>query len=210
MTTSKAPAVAPTTAERIRSACARAGGAMLAVEAEGDRLRPEELIGMLFLLLVAGHETTVNLLGSGLLALLQHPEQHERLRADRGLMGPAVEEMLRYCSPVETSTARFTLAPTEICGQVIPAEEMVIAGLMSANHDPEVFAEPERFDVGRTPNKHMAFGMGIHYCLGAPLARLELALSLRALVRAWAATWAAGSAPARWPAPAPAAPRALR
>ena len=99
---------------------------------------------MLFLLLVAGHETTVNLLGSGLLALLQHPEQHERLRADRGLMGSAVEEMLRYCSPVETSTARFTLVPTEICGQVIPAEEMVIAGLMSANHDPEVFAEPER------------------------------------------------------------------
>ena len=156
--------------------------AMLAVEAQGDRLRPEELIGMLFLLLVAGHETTVNLLGSGLLALLQHPEQHERLRADRGLMGSAVEEMLRYCSPVETSTARFTLVPTEICGQVIPAEEMVIAGLMSANHDPEVFAEPERFDVGRTPNKHMSFGLGIHYCLGAPLARLEAAVAFELLL----------------------------
>jgi cytochrome P450 PksS len=156
--------------------------AMLAVETQGDRLRAEELIAMLFLLLVAGHETTVNLLGSGLLALLQHPEQHERLRADRGLLGSAVEEMLRYCSPVEMSTARFTVAPTEICGQVIPAEEMVIAGLMSANHDPAVFTEPERFDVGRTPNKHVAFGLGIHYCLGAPLARLEAAVAFELLL----------------------------
>ena len=156
--------------------------AMLAAEAEGDRLRPDELISMTFLLLVAGHETTVNLLGSGLLALLQHPEQHERLRAERGLMGPAVEEMLRYCSPVEMSTPRFTVAPTEICGQVIPAEQMVVAGLMSANHDPAVFAEPERFDVGRTPNKHMAFGMGIHYCLGAPLARLEAMVAFELLL----------------------------
>jgi cytochrome P450 len=156
--------------------------AMLAAEEQGDRLRPDELIGMLFLLLVAGHETTVNLLGSGLLALLQHPEQHERLRADRGLMDSAVEEMLRYCSPVETSTARFTVEPTEVCGQVIPAEEMVVGGLLSANHDPEVFAEPERFDVGRTPNKHVAFGFGIHYCLGAPLARLEAAVAFELLL----------------------------
>ena len=156
--------------------------AMLAVEAQGDRLRAEELICMLFLLLVAGHETTVNLLGSGLLALLQHPEQHERLRAERGLLDSAVEEMLRYCSPVETSTARFTVRPTEICGQVIPAEQMVVAGLMSANHDPTVFAEPERFDVGRTPNKHMAFGLGIHYCLGAPLARLEAMVAFELLL----------------------------
>jgi cytochrome P450 PksS len=156
--------------------------AMLAAETEGDRLRPDELISMTFLLLVAGHETTVNLLGSGLLALLQHPEQHERLRADQGLLGSAVEEMLRYCSPVETSTPRFTVEPTEICGQVIPAEQMVVAGLMSANHDPAVFAEPERFDVGRTPNKHMAFGMGIHYCLGAPLARLEAMVAFELLL----------------------------
>ncbi len=156
--------------------------AMLAVEEQGDRLLPEELISMLFLLLVAGHETTVNLLGSGLLALIQHPEQHERLLAERRLVGSAVEEMLRYCSPVETSTARFTVAPTEVCGQVIPAEEMVIAGLMSANHDPEVFAEPEVFDVGRTPNKHVAFGLGIHFCLGAPLARLEATVAFELLL----------------------------
>ncbi len=156
--------------------------AMLAAEEQGDRLRPDELISMLLLLLLAGHETTVNLLGSGLLALLEHPEQLERLRAERGLMDTAVQELLRYCSPVEMSTARFTVEPTEVCGQVIPAEEMVVAGLMSANHDPEVFAEPERLDVGRTPNKHVALGFGIHYCLGAPLARLEAAVAFELLL----------------------------
>ena len=156
--------------------------ALLAVEEQGDRLSHDELIGMLFLLVVAGHETTMNLLGSGLLALLEHPEQLERLRADRSLMGSAVEELLRYCSPLETSTLRFTVEPMEVCGQVIPAEEMVVGGLMSANHDPEVFAEPERFDVGRTPNKHVAFGFGIHFCLGVPLARLEAAVALELLL----------------------------
>ncbi|HYO55537.1 cytochrome P450 [Archangium sp.] len=156
--------------------------ALLAAEEQGDRLRANELTGMLFLLLVAGHETTVNLLGTGLLALLQHPEQLERLRADPGLMDTAVEEMLRYCSPVETSTTRFTVEPLELRGQMIPAEEMVVLGLLSANHDPEVFAEPERFDVGRTPNKHVGFGFGIHYCLGAPLARLEAAVAFGLLL----------------------------
>jgi cytochrome P450 PksS len=156
--------------------------ALLAAEEQGERLRPNELTGMVFLLLVAGHETTVNLLGGGLLALLEHPEQLERLRGNRKLMGSAVEEMLRYCSPVETSTSRFTVEPTEVCGQTIPAEQMVIAGLMAANHDPEVFAEPERFDVGRTPNRHVAFGSGIHFCLGAPLARMEAAVAFDLLL----------------------------
>ncbi|WP_257449138.1 cytochrome P450 family protein [Archangium lipolyticum] len=156
--------------------------ALMAAEEQGERLSPTELTSMVFLLLVAGHETTVNLLGSGLLALLAHPEQHERLRGDRKLMGPAVEEMLRYCSPVETSTARFTVDPIEVCGQIIPANEMVVAGLMAANHDPEVFAEPDRFDVGRTPNRHVAFGSGIHFCLGAPLARMEAAVAFELLL----------------------------
>jgi cytochrome P450 PksS len=156
--------------------------ALLAAEGQGERLKPNELIAMVFLLLVAGHETTVNLLGGGLLALLEHPEQLERLRADRTLMGSAVEEMLRYCSPLETSTSRFTVAPTEVCGQMIPAGEMVVAGLMAANHDPEIFSAPERFDVGRTPNKHVAFGSGIHFCMGAPLARMEAALAFELLL----------------------------
>lgn len=156
--------------------------ALLAVEEQGDRLNEQELLAMLFLLLVAGHETTVNLLGGGLLALLQHPEQLQRLREDRGLIASAVEELLRYTSPVETTTARFTLEETELFGQRVPAEEMVLAGLLAANHDPQLFPEPERLDVGRTPNRHVAFGFGAHYCLGAPLARLEASVALELLL----------------------------
>jgi cytochrome P450 len=156
--------------------------ALLAAEEQGDRLNEQELLAMLFLLLVAGHETTVNLLGGGLLALLQHPEQLQRLREDPGLLPSAVEELLRYTSPVETTTSRFTVEETELFGQRLPAEEMVIAGLMSANHDPELFPEPERFDVGRTPNRHVAFGFGAHHCLGAPLARLEATVALELLL----------------------------
>ncbi|HSP79912.1 MAG TPA: cytochrome P450, partial [Myxococcaceae bacterium] len=156
--------------------------ALLAAEEQGDRLGPQELLGMMFLLLIAGHETTVNLIGNGTLALLRHPEQLERLRARPELIESAVEEMLRYESPVECSTSRFTVEDTEFHGQLIPAGEMVVAGLLAANHDPEQFPEPERFDITREPTRHIAFGFGIHFCLGAPLARLEGTIALNALL----------------------------
>jgi cytochrome P450 PksS len=156
--------------------------ALLAVEEQGDQLNTQELIGMVFLLLIAGHETTVNLIGNGTLALLQHPEQLERLRKDRSLMESAVEEMLRYCGPVETGTSRFAVKDTELLGQVIPAGETVTVGLLAADHDPAQFPNPERFDIGRTPNKHIAFGYGIHFCLGAPLARLEATIAFDLLL----------------------------
>jgi cytochrome P450 PksS len=156
--------------------------ALLSVEEQGDRLSPTELVSMLFLLLLAGHETTVNLIGNGVWALLQHPEQLERLRANPALIDSAVEEMLRYRGPVETTTQRWAPQDIEFHGQVIPAGEGVLASLMSADHDPEQFREPEKFDITREPNRHIAFGFGIHFCLGAPLARLEGALAINLLL----------------------------
>ncbi|PTL81458.1 cytochrome P450 [Vitiosangium sp. GDMCC 1.1324] len=156
--------------------------ALMSVEEQGDRLSPTELLSMLFLLLVAGHETTVNLIGNGVWALLKHPEQLERLRANPALIESAVEEMLRYRGPVETSTFRWATQDTEFRGQVIPAGEAVIASLMAADHDPEQFPEPEKFDITREPNRHIAFGFGIHFCLGAPLARLEATIAINLLL----------------------------
>ncbi|MFY0528473.1 cytochrome P450 family protein [Archangium gephyra] len=157
--------------------------ALLTAEEQGDRLSPIELISMLFLLLVAGHETTVNLIGNGVWALLQHPEQLERLRANPALIDSAVEEMLRYRGPVETTTQRWAPQDLEFRGQVIPAGETVVASLLAADHDPEQFAEPERFDITREPNRHIAFGFGIHFCLGAPLARLEGTIAINLLLK---------------------------
>jgi len=156
--------------------------ALMSAEEQGDRLSPVELISMLFLLLLAGHETTVNLIGNGTWALLQHPEQLERLRANPDLIDSAVEEMLRYCGPVETTTQRWATQDLEFHGQVISKGEAVVASLLSADHDPEQFPEPERFDITREPNRHIAFGFGIHFCLGAPLARLESTIALRLLL----------------------------
>jgi cytochrome P450 PksS len=156
--------------------------ALLSVEEQGDRLSTDELMSMLFLLLVAGHETTVNLMGNGVWALLNHPEQLERLRAEPALIKSAVEEMMRYCGPLETTTPRWALEDTEFRGQVIPKGGTLFASLMAANHDPEQFPEPERFDITREPNRHIAFGFGIHFCLGAPLARLEATLALHLLL----------------------------
>jgi cytochrome P450 len=156
--------------------------ALIAANEEEDRLDNRELISTIFLLLIAGHETTVNLIGNGMLALLQHPEQRRRLVDEPALIGSAIEEMLRFDSPVETSTLRVSAEEIEIRDMRIPAGEIVLPVLLAANRDPEQFPEPDTFDVARTPNRHIAFGFGIHYCLGAHLARVEGALAVRALL----------------------------
>jgi cytochrome P450 PksS len=156
--------------------------ALLAAEEQGDRLSSVELVSMVFLLMVAGHETTVNLIANGVWALLRHPEQLERLRASPALIEPGLEEMLRYCGPVRHSTSRFALQDTEFRGQLIPAGEMIMASLLSANHDPDQFEDPKRFELSRAPNRHVAFGSGSHFCLGAPLARLEALVALPLLL----------------------------
>lgn len=150
---------------------------------DGDRLSPPELGGMAFLLLIAGHETTVNLISNGVRALLAHPDQLAALRADPGLLDGAVEEMLRYDGPVETSTFRFTAEPVEIAGTVIPAREAVLVVIASADRDPRQFDDPDRFDIRRDARGHLAFGHGLHYCLGAPLARMEGRIVLGSLLR---------------------------
>ncbi|MFF7154608.1 cytochrome P450 [Streptomyces sp. NPDC008139] len=151
---------------------------------DGDRLNAEELLGMAWVLLVAGHETTVNLISNGVLALLTHPEQLAALRADpEGLMEGAVEEILRYDGPVETPTYRFSTAPVEVGGTVIPGDgRLVLVALADADRDPARFPDPDRFDIRRDARGHIAFGHGIHYCLGAPLARLEARIALRGLL----------------------------
>ncbi|MFE5091531.1 cytochrome P450 [Streptomyces sp. NPDC056638] len=149
---------------------------------EGDGLSPDELVGMAFLLLVAGHETTVNLISNGVRALLHHPDQLGALRADFGLLDGAVEEMLRYDGPVETATFRFPREPVEIGQRVIPAGEPVLISLAGADRDPGRYPEPDRFDIRRDTQGHLAFGHGLHFCLGAPLARMEGRIAIRSLL----------------------------
>ncbi|MET9873666.1 cytochrome P450 [Actinacidiphila glaucinigra] len=149
---------------------------------DGDRLSRSELSGMAFLLLIAGHETTVNLISNGVRALLTHPDQLALLRADMSLIDGAVEEMLRYDGPVETATFRFTTEPVDVAGTVIPAREPVLVALAAADRDPGRFPEADRFDIRRDTRGHVAFGHGLHFCLGAPLARLEGRVAVRALL----------------------------
>jgi cytochrome P450 len=155
--------------------------ALIRVEEGGSGLTQRELIAMLVLLLVAGHETTVNLIGNGLLALLLHPEQLNHLRAEPELIETAVEELLRWDSPVKLS-ARVVLRDGEIGDKEVRKGELLLGMLGAANRDPEQFPDPDRLDLGRRPNQHLAFGRGIHFCLGAPLARLEGQVALGALV----------------------------
>ena len=158
--------------------------ALVRAEEAGDKLSEDELLAMAFLLLVAGHETTVNLIASGTLALLEHPEQMEKLREDPSLIKPAVEELLRYTSPVEMATERYPREDVEISGTRIPRGELVLAVLGSANRDERHFEDPDALDLARDPNRHLAFGRGgVHHCLGAPLARMEGQIAIGAFLR---------------------------
>jgi len=156
--------------------------ALVQAEEEGTRLDEDELVSMIFLLLIAGHETTVNLIGNGMLALLRHPDQMQRLREEPGMIKTAVEELLRFEGPLATATERYAREDVEVAGTIIPRGELVYALLASANRDERQFPDPDRLDLTREPNRHLAFGLGIHYCLGAPLARLEGQIAIGALV----------------------------
>ena len=157
---------------------------LVQVEDRGNRLSHQELLGMCGFLMVAGHETTMALLANGLLALLRHPTQLQRLRENPTAIAAAVEELLRYDSPIQHQT-RSAAETFEIGGQRIRAGDRVMPFLGAANRDPDQFTRPDDLDLRRAPNPHLAFGLGPHYCLGAPLARLEAELALSALLRGW-------------------------
>ena len=156
--------------------------ALVAAEEPGDALNEAELISTVFLILGAGHETTTNLLGNSVLALLRHPDERKRLQDDASLMESAVEEFLRFDSPVQ-ATDRMAKEDVWLDGVRVRAGEFAIALIGAANRDPARFPEPDRLDLGRADNVHLAFGQGAHFCLGAPLARLEAQLALSALLR---------------------------
>jgi pimeloyl-[acyl-carrier protein] synthase len=156
--------------------------ALIAAEEAGDKLSEEELLATCILLLVAGHETTVNLIGNGTLALLRHPDQLHRLRERPELVSSAVEELLRYDGPVQR-TARIPSEDVIIGGQTIAKGEMVMPFIGAADRDPSQFPDPDRLDIARPDNRHIAFGWGIHFCLGAPLARVEGQLAILTLMQ---------------------------
>lgn len=157
--------------------------ALIGAEEGGDRLSEEELYSMVVLLIVAGHETTVNLIGNGTLVLLRNPDQLARLKANPDLMPNAIEELLRYDGPVERATLRFAAVDVELGGQTIRRSEPVAVVLAGADRDPAHFANPDTLDLTRDNSRHLAFGYGVHYCVGAPLARLEGRIALDTLLR---------------------------
>ncbi|MBB5955748.1 cytochrome P450 [Saccharothrix tamanrassetensis] len=165
---------------------------------DNDRLDHAELTSMAFLLLVAGHETTVNLIATGVYNLLRHPEQLAKLRADRTLLPGAVEEFLRYEGPVNQSTFRFTTEEVTVGEVTIPEGEFVLASLLSANRDENRFPDGETFDITRPAGGHLAFGHGIHYCLGAPLARIEGEIAIGTLLDRFDLGLAAEPETLRW------------
>ena len=172
---------------------------LIEVQDEGDRLSADELLAMCFLLLVAGHETTVNLIGNGVLALLENPEQMQRLRDEPRLIPSAVEEMLRYSSPLQLATERYAAAPVTVGEVTIPRGALVYVVLSSANRDEKAFTCSAEFEPDRQPNRHLAFGHGIHYCLGAPLARLEGQIAIRLLLERFSEIHLSrGTAELRW------------
>ncbi|WP_333740155.1 cytochrome P450 [Streptomyces sp. IBSBF 2806] len=171
---------------------------LIAAHDEGDRLTEQELISTAVLLLNAGHEATVNATVNGWWTLFRHPEQLAALRADHSLVPSAVEELMRYDTPLQLFE-RWVLDDIEIDGTVVPRGAEIAMLFGSANHDPAVFAEPDRLDLARADNPHISFSAGIHYCIGAPLARIELAASMTALLER-APTLALAAEPRRKPA----------
>jgi cytochrome P450 len=157
------------------------GSSRLDAEEAGDRLTEDELVAMVFLLLAAGHETTLHQIALNVLTLLDQPEVLAELTADWGLADSAAQELLRYVSFAQISKPRYAREDTEFHGQTIRRGQMIFACLAAANSDPAAFDDPERLDIRRRPNCHVAFGTGIHVCLGAALARVETALALERL-----------------------------
>jgi cytochrome P450 len=151
----------------------------------GDRLSPEELTSLVFLLLLAGHETTVNLIGNAMYLLLSRPELAERLRAEPALLPSAVEEILRYESPVKMSAVRVATEPLTVGESTIPAGQPVLVCLMGANRDPHIFERPDEFELSRKDGQHLAFGHGPHFCLGALLARMEAEIAIGSLLESF-------------------------
>ena len=173
--------------------------ALVHAKDEGDQLSDNELLAMCFLLFVAGHETTTHLISGGVLALLQNPDQLARLRANPDLTPSAVEELLRFVSPVQMTKPRYPIENTEFEGIAVRKGQMLMALLASANVDPEAFDNPETLDIGREKNRHLAFGGGPHFCLGAWLARAEMEVLLRRLLyRAPALSLAVPETELRW------------
>ncbi|MFN8442183.1 MAG: cytochrome P450 [Caldilineaceae bacterium] len=157
--------------------------ALVQAEEAGERLDEDELLGMAMILLIAGYETTVNLIASGTLALLQNPEQMTLLRAEPALMRSAIEEIVRFTDPVSEATERYASQEVTLAGVTIPSGGLTLAVLASANRDKHCFEQPDSFDIRRQKNRHLGFGHGIHYCVGAPLARLEGSIALNALLQ---------------------------
>jgi cytochrome P450 len=156
---------------------------LIAAEEHGDRLSEDELLATSVMLFLAGHETTVNLIGNGMLALLQHPDQLERLRQEPSLTRGAVEELLRYDSPVQRTGIRFAAEDVEVEGGVIRRGDMVTGFIGAANRDPDQFANPDDLDLARLNTRHLSFAAGSHYCLGAALARLEAQVAFATLLQ---------------------------
>ena len=157
--------------------------ALISARDGDERLSTQELLSTIFQLIVAGHDTTATLIGNSVVALLEHPDELERLRADPGKLAGAVEELLRYDAPVPHSTFRFAVEPVELGGVTIPAGAQVIISLAAANRDGGQYTDPDALDLDRTETRHLAFGHGIHHCLGAPLARMEGQLALGSLLQ---------------------------
>lgn len=156
---------------------------LIQAEEEGDRLSERELYGLVTLLIIAGHETTVNLIGNTVLSLLENPEQQKLLERQPDLVNQAIEESLRFNGPVEFSTSRWAGEDFEFQGRELKKGDLVVVSLNAANHDPDRFTEPNLFDIQREKSPHLAFGKGIHMCLGAPLARLEGDIAIASLLK---------------------------